>query len=140
MTPGNSSASAGESRRYLQSVGLVVCACFSVIMAVCFAVKTSGGSDAGAVCAQERVNPNTAPVGSLIRLPGIGPTRARAIAAHRDAVRQRDRDGIAFRCSDDLQQIKGIGPKTTADIAGWLEFEPRDSDGVAPRNDGRTER
>jgi hypothetical protein len=122
MAPGSSSASEGESRRLLQSVGLVVCSCLSAMAAVCFAATVLVGDDVRPVYAQERVNPNTAPVGSLIRLPGIGLTRARAIAAHRDAVRQKT-DDAAFHCPEDLQQIKGIGPKTAEGIASWLAFD-----------------
>jgi hypothetical protein len=122
MAPGNSNASEGESRRLLQSVGLVVCSCLSVVAATCLATRVFVGENVQLVYAQERINPNTAPVGSLIRLPGIGLTRARVIAAHRDAIRQKT-DDVAFRCPGDLQQIKGIGPKTAEAIAGWLEFD-----------------
>jgi len=122
MAPGSSNASEGESRRFLQSIGLVVCSCLSMTVAICFGSRVLVGNNARVVCTQEKVNPNTAPVGSLIRLPGIGLTRARAIAAHRDAVRQ-ETDGAAFDCPEDLEQIKGIGPKTAQEIAEWLEFD-----------------
>jgi hypothetical protein len=138
MAPDNSNASEGGNRRLLQSIGLLVCSCLSVAVASCFAVKALGGGDTQPVYAQERVNPNTAPVGSLIRLPGIGLTRARAIEAHRDAVRQKAGTSAAFRCSDDLQQIRGIGPKTADDIAAWLEFESLASEDVVRPEDGRT--
>ena len=130
MTPDSSNASEGESRRLLQSIGLVVCSCLSVAVAICFGARVSGGSDPRAVYPQEKVNPNTAPVASLIRLPGIGLTRARAIAAHRDVVRQATGD-VAFHRPEDLQQIKGIGPKTAQDIADWLEFDSLACEGAA---------
>ncbi len=122
MAPSDSYASEGECRRFLQSIGLVVCSCLSVAVAMCLGARVLVGNDARVVYPQEKVNPNTAPVGSLIRLPGIGLTRARAIAAHRDAVRQ-ETDGAAFDCPEDLERIKGIGPKTAQEIAEWLEFD-----------------
>ena len=54
--------------------------------------------------ASETIDPNTASVGSLIRLPEIGPRRAQAI------VEYRARPGsIPFRRLDDLERISGIG-------------------------------
>lgn len=129
MTPGSASASEGESRRRLQTIGLVTCSCLSVLAAFAFVARIPRGDAALSFCAQERVNPNTAPVGSLIRLPGIGLTRARAIVAHRDAARCSPGDDLPFRRTADLQQIKGIGPQTAGHIAGWLEF---DSEGPHP--------
>jgi hypothetical protein len=126
MTPGSARASEGESRRSLQTIGLVTCSCLSVLAAFAFAARIPRGDATLSLCAQEKVNPNTAPVGSLIRLPGIGLTRARAIVARRDAVQRSAGKDLAFRRSADLQQIKGIGPQTAGNLAGWLEF---DSDG-----------
>lgn len=123
MTPGSASSSESESRRRLQTIGLVTCSCLSMLAAFVFVARIPRGDATLSLCAQERVNPNTAPVGSLIRLPGIGLTRARAIVAHRDAVQRSPGDDLAFRRSADLQQIKGIGPQTVGHIAGWLEFD-----------------
>jgi hypothetical protein len=124
-------ASEGERRHTLQSIGLLVCCCLSLVVGALLAVGALGDDGAATVGASETINPNTAPVGSLIRLPGIGLTRARAIAAHRDAVRDATGERIAFRVSDDLQQIKGIGPKTATDIAVWLGFDALASDAPA---------
>jgi DNA uptake protein ComE-like DNA-binding protein len=57
----------------------------------------------------------------LRRLPGIGDGRAKKIAAYRENFSREN--GEAFRNCDDLQKVKGIGPKTTADICEWLKFE-----------------
>lgn len=51
------------------------------------------------------VNINTASVSELVRLPGIGQTRAQAI------VQDRDTNG-PFRSIDDLSRVSGIGPAT----------------------------
>lgn len=111
------------NRRSLQSIGLVVLSCFSVMAGVCLHLAVARHGEATPACVCERINPNTAPIGSLIRLPGIGATRARAIVAHRDAVREKTGSEIAFHISDDLQQIKGIGPGTVADVVDWLAFD-----------------
>jgi competence protein ComEA len=51
-----------------------------------------------------RININEAGVDDLVRLPGIGPTRAQAIIAERE--RQR------FRRIEDIIRVPGIGRKT----------------------------
>jgi competence ComEA-like helix-hairpin-helix protein len=47
---------------------------------------------------------NTAGEKALLSLPGVGPSTAKAILAHRAA-------RGPFRSVDDLLQVKGIGPK-----------------------------
>ncbi|HOK96963.1 MAG TPA: helix-hairpin-helix domain-containing protein, partial [Anaerohalosphaeraceae bacterium] len=66
----------------------------------------------------ERINPNTASLASLVRLPGIGKARALDLIAYRSAQPQP-----AFRSANDLEAIKGIGPKTAEMLAPWLTFE-----------------
>lgn len=70
-----------------------------------------------------RINPNTASVASLARLPAVGLTRAQAIVAYRERIRQETDRSTVFTCPDDLEHIDGIGPKTAAGMAGWLRFE-----------------
>lgn len=71
-----------------------------------------------------RLDPNTAPWWELTVLPGIGETRAKMIVEHRARVRTQrgDTTAIVFRCANDLQVIKGIGPKTAARAAPHLTF------------------
>lgn len=59
-----------------------------------------------------KVNINTATVDQLIRLPGIGPTKAGAIAAYRSK--------HAFARIDDLDHVKGFGRKTMARLRPYL--------------------
>ena len=66
------------------------------------------------------INPNTADSYSLVRLPGIGPARAADIIKYRNSP---DLVPPAFRSADDLQNIKGIGPKTAEKIAHYLCFD-----------------
>ncbi len=136
MTPNDATASEGERRQSLQSVGLLVCSCLSMVAGACLAVRVLGDDAVDVACAPERVNPNVAPVGSLVRLPGIGLTRAHAIVAYRDSVRREAAGRVAFGRRDDLQRIKGIGPKTVAEIARWLECDGLGPDGFAASGGG----
>ena len=88
-----------------------------------FVVSVRAGAGDAGVRLEGRVNPNSASVGSLVRLPGIGLTRATAIVAFREAFAARGSEGIAFRRPIDLEQIRGIGPKTVAGLAPWLRFD-----------------
>lgn len=60
----------------------------------------------------ERIDPNTAPEEELRRLPGIGPTRARAILEQRAVAK--------FRRRADLLRVSGIGAATLARLASHL--------------------
>lgn len=62
------------------------------------------------------LDPNRADARTLETLPGIGPARARAIAAER---RRRPFARVA-----DLLRVAGIGPRTLESIAGHLAIEP----------------
>ena len=76
------------------------------------------GVDARRVeAATETINPNLAPPHSLVRLPTIGPARAKAILAYREA-----HGPGAFRWAGDLTAVKGIGPGTVATIAPYLSL------------------
>ena len=63
-----------------------------------------------------RLDLNRATWVEWMQLPGIGETLARRIVAH------REQHG-PFQSVDDLQNVKGIGPKTTAKLRVWL-LEP----------------
>jgi hypothetical protein len=67
-----------------------------------------------------RINPNTASQASLVRLGGIGRARALDIIHYRQTHRQ---EGPVFRSPQDLEQIRGIGPKTSAKLSPWLTFD-----------------
>jgi len=72
---------------------------------------------------ESRMNPNDAPIASLVRLSGIGVSRAGAIVAYRESYGGKNGDGRAFRDCNDLQKVKGIGPKTAENNRQWLKFE-----------------
>ena len=110
----------------IQSFAFVI----SVCIAVCFSfgfISNSGKSQQNFTrCEVElegRINPNLAPVESLVRLPGMGPGRAGAIVEYRENFNGKDAASPAFRNCDDLQKVKGIGPKTVQNISEWLRFD-----------------
>lgn len=65
-----------------------------------------------------KVNPNTAPVAMLMQLPGMGPTKARALVAY------RQQKGCVFRDLNDLMAVPGLGPVTLKRLADYLVFDP----------------
>jgi competence ComEA-like helix-hairpin-helix protein len=72
-------------------------------------------SSARVAAASERIDPNTASVASLRRLPGIGIGRARDIVAWRE-----DHGPGVFRTVGDLDAVHNIGPGTIRGIRPWL--------------------
>jgi competence ComEA-like helix-hairpin-helix protein len=63
----------------------------------------------------ERIDPNRADVVELDRLPGIGPSTARAIVKARDG-------GMVFRAAKDLMAVRGLGPASVARLEPWLDL------------------
>jgi competence protein ComEA len=70
--------------------------------------------------AEEKINPNVASVGSLRRLPGIGPVKAQAIADYRAAC-----PGCAFTCAEDVDKVEGLGPGAVERLRPYWEFPGR---------------
>ena len=62
------------------------------------------------------LDPNRASPASLETLPGIGPSRAAAIAAARSKA--------PFCEFGDLDRVPGIGPRTLEKLSGLLEVDP----------------
>ena len=76
------------------------------------------------------VNPNTAGWAGLARLPGVGKTLAKNIVTYRQEYRkQNGRDRQPFRSSEDLAQVKRIGPVTIKQIEKYLTFDQPDRNG-----------
>lgn len=65
-----------------------------------------------------RIDLNTASVGELMALPGVGQVRAEAILLH------RVRFG-PFRTVEDLLAVDGLGPDTVAGLAPFALVRPR---------------
>jgi competence protein ComEA len=72
----------------------------------------------------ERVDPNTASLEELRRLPGIGPSRATAIVAERAS-------GGPFTDLDDLTRVPGIGPTGLTKLAPHMALGRRRNASVA---------
>jgi competence protein ComEA len=62
------------------------------------------------------VNLNTASEGELLRLPGVGPSKAAAILALRTQMK-------GFKRLEDLMRVKGIGRKTFRELQPMLTLE-----------------
>ncbi len=65
--------------------------------------------------AAERIDPNTATAAGLMRLPGVGRTRAMDIIAARP-----------YRTAAELDRVRGIGPKTMEKITPYVAVENSD--------------
>lgn len=108
----------------IQSFAFVIAVCLCAVFSVFFLFSDFAAADADCgVDLQGRINPNDAPAASLVRLPGIGIGRAAAIVAYRERFGDTVNRGVVFQSCDDLQKVKGIGPKTAAKLCQWLKFD-----------------
>ncbi|HZU96131.1 MAG TPA: Tex family protein, partial [Planctomycetota bacterium] len=76
------------------------------------------------------VDANTASAPLLRRVPGVGPVLAKAIVAERES-------GGPFATREDLRRVRGLGPKTFEQVAGFLRVrgrEPLDATAVHPES------
>ena len=113
------------SQDRIQAFAFIISVCAAVCLACGFVrhVRTGqSGAVSGQIQLENRINPNQAPVASLTRLAGLGPGRAGAIVAYRENL-SREGTSPAFTNCDDLQNVRGIGPKTVQSISEWLKFE-----------------
>lgn len=87
----------------------------AAVLAVALAVVATPGLASAASKAQPtaKVNVNTATVEQLTALPGVGPTLAARIVEH------RQKSG-AFRSTQEVMSVKGIGEKNFAKIEAYL--------------------
>lgn len=69
-----------------------------------------------------KININTAYLPQLAKLPGIGPSLAKAI------IRYRDKHG-PFTTVDDLLKVPGIGPNRLDRMKGMISLKEKDIDG-----------
>jgi competence ComEA-like helix-hairpin-helix protein len=111
------------SRQRSQAAGFVLATGFAAASSLVLIATVWSDRDAMSASLMAGINPNTATVASLARLPGIGWTRAQAIVVYRERVVGATPGAVAFKSPEDLQRIRGIGPKTAQGLAPWLEFD-----------------
>jgi competence ComEA-like helix-hairpin-helix protein len=115
-----------DRQNRIQSFAFVL----SVFVGLCFAVYFSS-SNMNIISAStinntkliNQINPNTAEAESLIRLPDVGFSLADAIIDYRNDYKKNNNGRPAFETSEDLQNVKGIGPKTIQNMKDLLKFE-----------------
>lgn len=109
-----------ESLGKVETSAFALAVCVGLLLSVFFLVGGFPQSRAGSNAKIDgRINPNTASIESLMRLDGIGASRAYDIVQYR---RNCDRQK-AFETGDDLQAIRGIGPKTVEKMERCLCFD-----------------
>lgn len=86
-----------------------------------------GGTDAIVIDGQPvtlpaRVDPNSATIQELARIPNVGTALASKILQYRDARKQTATDGVVFRQLSDLDPIPGVGKATLEAIGPFLQF------------------
>lgn len=92
-----------------------VCICAAVSAWCLFSYPAAAGSGEKIVL-DDKINPNADTAVSIARLPSLGNAKAKAIVEHRQ-------NGTVFKNADDLDNVKGIGPKTVENIKPYLKFE-----------------
>lgn len=88
----------------------------TLLAAATLAVALAAGAEAPPAAAV--VNVNTATVEELVRLPGIGESKARAILDYR-------KERGAFRSVEQLREVKGIGDAALERIRSQVVVEGR---------------
>ncbi|MBN2588384.1 MAG: helix-hairpin-helix domain-containing protein [Sedimentisphaerales bacterium] len=116
---------ADDRQKRIQSFAFVI----SAFTAFCFAfyftpnlIKINSSPSDVVLQVANQINPNTAEIDSLIRLPDIGFSRAEAIIEYRNNF-VKNNNRAAFGHPDDLQKIAGIGPKTIYNVKELLEYK-----------------
>ncbi len=75
----------------------------------------------------ERLDPNRATAPELDRLPGIGPSVARAMVLARE-------ESGAFGVPEDLLEVRGVGPATLKKISPFLDLSRPPPPALPPRS------
>ena len=99
--------------------GFVAASVIAFLLAVVFAFSCPATDAKDKFVLDSKINPNTASIGQLVQLPKIGPKKAQTIIEYRGRYQSKS----AFENIEDLQKVKGIGPKTAEEIQEWLVFE-----------------
>jgi len=107
----------GQTR--IQSLAFLLSICICVVLSVCFVLLHAGETDRGSnIVLDDKINPNTDTAVSMARLPSLGVAKSKAIVEYRQ-------NGNVFESADDLDKVKGIGPKTIESVRPYLRFEEK---------------
>jgi competence protein ComEA len=104
------------------ALAFALAAATAALGAMAFLAESRARRGAHDAPAALRPDLNAAPERHLLLLPGIGPSRARAI------VEDRTRNG-PFASATDLERVKGIGPATASALAALVRAPERPRDG-----------
>jgi competence protein ComEA len=102
---------------FVVAVGLAVVICLYFMFSI---ASTAGSSQS--IELEQRINPNVAPLESLMRLPGVGRAKAQSIVTYREKFSQTGKADLAFKDCNDLKNVEGIGPKVAVDLCPYLKF------------------
>ena len=116
----NSPEQSTKTLSYALIVAAVICSMLTAWFAAEYLVAVQTTCD---IAANDRINPNTANIAGLTRLPNIGVKRAADIVEYRQE--------MTFEKPQDMENIKGIGPKTVEGLKPYLAFGPR----ITPTNE-----
>jgi competence ComEA-like helix-hairpin-helix protein len=113
--PGLSEQSEKEQTK-IQSLAFFLNVFICAVLSFCliFVYKNNSYSRRSLVL-DNTINPNMDSAASMARLPLLGVTKV-------DAIIELRQSGIEFKNADDLDKVKGIGPKTVENIRPYLKF------------------
>lgn len=119
---------AGQTNRSDVARTIIVLAALWLLIAWSLLARDTERADrpARAAIGSIRLDPNAAAWTELAALPGIGPGLARRIIAYRESYAREHGDPLPFRGPKDLEDVRGIGPKRSAQLAPFLRFPQSD--------------
>ena len=74
----------------IETLALVISVCLAVCFSAGFVSNIARSGQPSDIRLDVKINPNDAPIASLVRLPGIGTGRARAIVAYREGFSKKE--------------------------------------------------
>ena len=110
-------------KKRIQSFAFIISICAAFCFACILASNIAHSQNEKGTRLDNRINPNTAPLESLVRLPNIGISKAEAIISYRENYAEKNNGQSAFETLNDLQNVKGIGQTTAQNLSQWLKFE-----------------
>jgi competence ComEA-like helix-hairpin-helix protein len=117
MTGLSLSEQSEKEQTRIQSLAFLLSICVCAALAVYFIFSyTAAANSGGKIVLDDKINPNTETAVSMTRLPSFGAKKAAAVVEYRQS-------GNVFKNADDLDKVKGIGPKTVEGVRPYLKFK-----------------